>query len=219
MQKQKMAWSLTEEADDFETIIPLFAKYTPTPLPSGIRAKRAVRQLLAFLNPRPHDTSVAESTNDFLGLLRQYRHIALEGSSGSGKTTTLRQIETSLLRRRTPDSPLIPLRIDVDDWIAADISFHIWFQEYLLKMGLSHIPLSKLAVLIDGIQEFDNDQSSVHHGLIRSISDNVSDIYCVVTAQSFPLDAVPSDFLAARLEPLSGAQTNLYRRLLGTGAC
>lgn len=108
MQKQKMASILTDEADDFENIVPLFAKYTPTPLPSGIRAKRAVSQLLAFLNPRPHDAGVVESTKDFLGLLQQYRHIALEGSSGSGKTTTLRQIETSLLKRGTSEFSTYP---------------------------------------------------------------------------------------------------------------
>src|SRR5262249_33839254 len=63
MEKQKAAWGGPLETEDFEYIIPLFAKYAPAPMPSGVRAKRAVRQLLAYLNTASSATSVPERTN------------------------------------------------------------------------------------------------------------------------------------------------------------
>jgi HEAT repeat protein len=211
MEKQKAAWSGPHETNDFEYVIPLFAKYTPAPLPSGIRAKRAVRQLLALLGPTPPATNAAETTNDILRLLLEHRHMALEGSSGSGKTTTLRQIESSLRKRRPSETALVPIYIDVHDWLESEIAFHDWFTKYRAEIGIREIPLSQLAVLIDGIQQFDDSETSAHRELVRSISEKLPQIHCVITARAFPLDTITQlDFLVTRLEPLSGAQIESF---------
>lgn len=152
--------------------------------------------------PRTIDVDSNIQTID--DLLEKHSRLLILGEPGGGKTTSLKYLTIMAARKALCDSRApVPLFIDLAQWPSSITDFRSLIVHERQVEGINTIPIGRLLLLLDGLNEIPSDEYKEKIGAIESwLCKNPSDPIIIASREEHYKNTTPLSILTVKIHQL-----------------